>query len=126
MSISLAVRDLVAGARGEKIKLTLAKAKRSSTNAQREYYFAVIVEAWQYLLREATGRFWDKDDTHHFLMTEIGQWFKEPETVMGREIRRRRSYRDLSVEETEEHHTKCRARAAEEGVDIPEPGETND
>jgi hypothetical protein len=123
VSVSMAVRDLVAASRGERIKLTLAQARKHASTPQREYYFAVIVDAWQYLLREATGRHWDKDDTHDFLMTEIGQWFKEPETVMGKKVRRRRSYMDLSVKEAEEHHTKCRMAAAAEGVDIPEPNE---
>jgi hypothetical protein len=47
LSISMAIKEAVAAAKGQRLKLTLSKAKKYSTDPQRQYYFAVIVKAWQ-------------------------------------------------------------------------------
>lgn len=108
---------------GKAMNMTFGLAKKGSSNSQREYYFAVIVPAWQKILHEASDHHWDKDDTHHYLMTEVGGWLKEPVMIHGMKYTRRRSYNDLTTIEAERHHALCRAKAAEEGYDIQEPNE---
>lgn len=117
------VRDTLKNLATKQVRIILEEPKRYSSTSQREYYFKVIVEAWKKMLFEATDVYWDKEETHHYLMTEIGQWFKEPILVNGKKVLRRRSYRDLSTAETELHHTKCRGAGAQNGIQIPEPGE---
>lgn len=121
--VSVAVRDAVAAAKGEKLKLTLGKVKKYSSDPQRQYYFAVIIQRIQGLLLTRGGKYVDEDDIHDYLMRHVGQWMREKDIGGGEKILVRRSYNDLSTIEAEEHHTKCRKWAAERGLDIPEPNE---
>lgn len=123
MDISLAVKDAVAEATGQRLKLTLGKAKKFSSDPQRAYYFAVIIPRIQGLLMSAGGKWIDEEDLHSWLMWNVGKWVKERSGVRGEKMQVRRSYNDLSTVEAEEHHTKCRQWAAERGLDIPEPNE---
>lgn len=124
-NISLAVREAVSEARGERLKLTLGKAKKYSSDPQRRYYFAVIIPRIQGLLLTGGGKFVDEDELHDYLMWNVGKWTSTREGVRGEKMLVRRSYMDLSTIEAEEHHTKCRKWAAERGLDIPEPNEEN-
>lgn len=123
VKIQRELEEVAASLAGKRVTLKLGESKRYSSQSQREYYFAVIVPAWQKLLHQATDKHWDKDKAHDYLMREIGQWFEEGAMVFGNPYAPRRSYMDLSVEECERHHTLCRARAAEEHIQIPEPNE---
>lgn len=121
--ISVAVRDAVAAAKGERLKLTLGKAKKFSSDPQRAYYFAVIIPRIQGLLLTRGGKYIDDDEIHDYLMWNVGKWTKNRDMGNGEKMMVRRSYTDLSTVEAEEHHLKCRAWAAERGCDIPEPNE---
>lgn len=122
-SISIAVRDAVKNAQGQRLKLSLGKAKKFSSDPQRQYYFAVIIPRIQGLFLTGGGKWIDEDDLHSWLMWNVGKWTKERPGVNGEKILVRRSYNDLSTVEAEVHHTKCRQWAAERGLDIPEPNE---
>ena len=122
-SISRAVRDAVLAARGESLKLTLAKARKLSSDPQRKYYWAVIIPRIQGLLLTRGGKYIDEDDIHAYMMRHVSKWLKERDIGGGEKMEVRRSYNDLSTAEAEEHHTKCRAWAAQRGCDIPEPNE---
>ena len=123
--ISKAVRDAVNNAGGIRLKLTLGKAKKYSSEPQRRYYWAVIIPHIQGLLLTSGGQYIDEQDLHSYLMWNVGGWTAERRGVRGEKILVRRSYTDLSTVEAEEHHLKCRKWAAERGLDIPEPNESN-
>lgn len=106
---------------GKKLTMTLVPYKKRASNSQREYYFAVIVPAWQTILHETQDEYYDKDEAHDYLMEEIGGWFKP--LKKGEKHPKRRSYMDFTTEECERHHALCRAKAAEEGYQIEEPNE---
>ena len=115
------IGDVVRENVGTHFQLTLAKKEKNSSTSQREYYFAVIVPAWQKILQDANDEYWDKDDTHDFLMEEIGGWFKP--LKKGQKHPSRRSYKKLTTAEAEKHHALCIAAAAQEHVIIPMPNE---
>lgn len=121
--ISVAVRDAVAAAKGERLKLTLSLAKKFSSDPQRAYYFAVIIPRIQGLLLSGGGKYIEEEVLHDWLMWNVGKWTKTREGARGEKMMVRRSYTDLSTVEAEEHHLKCRAWAAKRGCDIPEPNE---
>lgn len=117
------VRDVLKRLAGYTVQFTIADPKRYSSNAQRQYYFGVIVSQFQHYFA-AQGQWFDKDDLHETMMIEIGHLFKEDQNPFtGAIVRRRRSYNDLSTTEAENYHTQCRQWAAERGFDIPEPNE---
>lgn len=107
---------------GKRLELVLRQPKKYSTDPQRRYYFKVIVPAIQRLFFEA-GTVIDKLEMHHWLMENVGKWFREVVTPDGEVTQVRRSYMDLDTMETETHHTLCRQWAAEHGVDVMEPNE---
>lgn len=107
---------------GKRLKVSLAEPKRYSTDPQRRYYFAVIVEHCREIFYDA-GTIMTKEDMHHWLMENVGKWFREVMGPDGVIIKIRRSYMDLNTQETEVHHTLCRQWAAEHGKDVPEPNE---
>ena len=112
-----------AAAAGKPLVLTLGPAKKYSTDPQRRYYFSVIVERICAMWYRHTGERMDDLKMHHWLMDNIGKWFKEIIDLEGNPTYQRRSYMDLSTVETEEHHSKCRQFGAQWGEDIPEPNE---
>lgn len=123
-NISEAVRDAVFKVEpGQRLKLTVGKAKKYSSDPQRRYYWAVIIPRIQGLFLSNGGQYIDEQDLHSWLMWNVGGWTRERKGVRGEKILVRRSYTDLSTLEAEEHHTKCRLWAAERGLDIPEPNE---
>lgn len=119
--ISMVIRDAVFAAKGQRLTLTLAKAKKYSSDKQCKYYFGIIVPAWMKILAQANDEYWSDEETHDYLMEEIGGWFKPKKRGQNRPIRR--SYRDLSTQETEDHHMLCIKAAAEEHIIIPLPNE---
>lgn len=116
-------RDVLKKLSGQPIHFVIEEQKRYSTNPQRQYYFAVIVTAFQEYF-SSHGKWYDKEDLHAMMMTEIGElWKEEPNPFTGEMEKKRQSYNSLSVQDAEIYHTKCRAEAASRGFDIPEPNE---
>lgn len=121
-SIGIRLRDTFKSHAGKPVHIVIEPPKKYSSEPQRQYYFAVIVEAIKELFREY-GTVMDKDEMHHWLMENVGKWFKEIITPQGEPTQMRRSYMELSTFETEQHHTLCRQFGAENGIQIPEPNE---
>lgn len=117
------VRDVLKARAGHEIHFVIEDPKRYSTNPQRQYYFGVIVTAFQEYFA-AAGQWYDKEDLHDMMMKEVGKlWIEEPNPFTETIDKKRRSYNSLSTTEAENYHTQCRAEAARRGFDIPEPNE---
>ena len=117
------IADAIRANTGKNLVLTLQVAKKYSSDPQRQYYFAVIVEQIAAMFQHFTGYYWDKEETHEWLMENVGEYFEIRNDIKGKPRRIRRSYKDLSTIEAEEYHMKCRAFAAQYQVDILEPNE---
>lgn len=123
MNIRQSLQRCLEDNNGTNVTVTITKTRKYSSDNQRAYYFAEIVEKIQFLFYE-NGAKLDKEETHHWLMENVGKWFKEIVTPDGEISCIRRSYVDLSTTEAEMHHELCRAWGAERGCDIKEPGES--
>lgn len=106
---------------GKRVEIDIRPEKEYSSNPQRKYYFAVIVEKIRDLFFQF-GTVMNKDEIHDWLMVNVGKWMQDID-IPGGKGTKRRSYMDLSISETEVHHTLCRKFAAENGMQIPEPNE---
>ena len=119
-------RDVLKQLAGKHIHMVIESPKRYSTSPQRQYYFGVIVTEIQNHF-VANGQWIDKDSLHEMMMTEIGElWVEQPNPFSEKITKKRRSYNSLSIEEAEIYHSKCRAWAAQQGIDIQEPHETEE
>lgn len=121
--ISLAIKDAVQKAEGKRLVLTLAEDKKASSDPQRRYYFAVIVESIRTMFLEH-GTNLTKEQMHRWMKKHIGNMEMEVITPDGEITTILRSYTDLTTMEAEVYHTECRKWAAERGCQIPEPNES--
>jgi hypothetical protein len=107
---------------GKIAKITIEERKKVRSLSQNAFYWGCIIPPIVTLLREY-GNDVDGDDTHEFLMENVGKLNKnivlldgEVKTVSG-------SSAILKPMEFEEYLTKVRSFAAEHGVILPLPNE---
>lgn len=113
----------IASFAGQHIHITIEAAKEYSSDKQRGYYFDVIVGS--YLEHFAKKKkFFTKQQMHDILMRDVGG-FGNPyvSPITGEPDSGRLSYNQLTKGQAEGYHTLCRAWAAKEQFDIPEPNE---
>lgn len=108
---------------GSRVRVEVGPVK--NTSPQQRYYFRTIVKTFQQCLLD-DGEALNLEDVHDLMMREIGGFERVVEWPNGRQVKARRSLKDLSTVETEDYHERCRAHAAEWwGVVIPLPNEIN-
>lgn len=105
---------------GKKVQLTIEEYRDTASDAQRKYYFKVIVPAY---IKHFGGEC-SKEQMHNSMMREIGGFSNEyVNPFTGESDEGRKSFNDLTKAQAEGYFTLCRKWAAENGFDIPEPNE---
>ena len=108
----------------EHINITIEKKVEYSSESQREYYFAVIVEAFINHFAQNEKKIFNKEQMHDSLMRAVGG-FSNPYVCpfTGEPDAGRISYTKLTKSQTDGYHTLCRQEAAIRKFDIKEPNE---
>ena len=108
---------------GKTITLIIKPFRRTRSNSQNAYYWAVIVPIWQGLLRSEWRDFYSKGETHEFLKYNCNYIEKVIEDT-GEIIRMSKSTTTNTTTDQEEFHLHCRQLALEMfNTEIPLPGE---
>lgn len=96
---------------GKRVRIELSPVK--NTLPQQKYYFSVIVK--MFMLKSLDdGEVYNEEQMHDVMMRhpEIGNYEIKRTMPDGMVMTTRRSYKDLSTEESEQYHERCRAFAA--------------
>lgn len=116
------VRSLIARMEGQKVDITVAKAKKRRSNGQNAFYYGVVIPAVKELF-SASGDTVSETFVHTYLKAEIGG-FKTMITMPdGTKRYACDSSTKLSTMQWEDWMDKIRAWAAEYDVMIPFPNE---
>lgn len=101
------IEDAVRAYDGKQVKLTIGLCYRKRTDKENRYYWGVIVEHWKRIIREEWGEIWNKEETHHFLKSNLN--FEElVDEETGLILRKPKSTTENSTYQQEEYHKACR------------------
>lgn len=121
VSISIAVRDAVAAARGKKLKLTLAAAKKYRTDNQNRFFHGPFIEDVTQVFRNA-GNNVNESQVKQYMKELFG--LREKITMPdGKQNEVLKSTADYTTIEIEEFMTKIRVWGAEYGFSFCFPNE---
>lgn len=123
VDVAKSIGRAIAELDGRYCQVTVGEYVPYSSDNQREYYFAVIVEAFlDHFAKQ--GKTMSKEQMHDSMMRFVGG-FSNPFVCpfTGEPDAGRTSYTRLTKPQAEGYHTMCRQWAAENGFDIPEPRE---
>jgi len=120
--------ELEAAFRGKRIRVRFDKQKRRTTDSQREYYFAVIVQSFLMAFRDWSPDVgWTKEGVHEVLKLRflplVREWGFVVIPATGEVVKERMSTEKLSTVERELYHEHCRKWGAEMDIIIPLPNE---
>lgn len=108
---------------GKTITLIIKPFRKTRSNSQNAYHWAVIVPLWQNILQEEWGEFPTKNEVHEFLKYNCNYEEKVVEET-GEIIRMSKSTVKNTTVDQEEFHEKARRLALEMfNVEIPLPNE---
>lgn len=121
-AVRVQIGDAVKQFDGKRVSVVIKEVKRRRSSNQNGYYFGCVIPPIVAMLR-AYGNDVDADDVHDYLKQEVGKLNRivvlpdgEVKKVLG-------STRNLTTLEFEAYLEKCRAFAAEHGVEIKLPNE---
>lgn len=116
-------RDLIINAievyEGKKVTVTIERYYKKRSNKQNRYYWGVIVEHWENILREEWGEIYQDNEVHEFLKSnlnfrevvdqETGEVALNP--ITNEILRKPKSTTENSTFNQEEYHEACRQLA---------------
>lgn len=121
------VRDQIAEAfrslEGKRVCVSIKEVKRRRSNNQNAYYFGCVIPSIVAMLREF-GNDVDELTVHDYLKQEVGKLSRVIVLPDGEVKRVLGSTKALTTMEFEVYLEKCRAFAAEHGVQVPLPNES--
>ena len=93
---------------------------------QNAYYWGVIVNIWQDIIKDEWAEFWDIDTVHNFLKDNFNSIEVVNEST-GEVFRKQKSTTENSTADQEEYHSRCRDAAWNNfSVEIPLPNSQGD
>lgn len=108
---------------GKQISITIGAVTNKRSNQQCRFYFGIVVPMIKEMFEEA-GNVVDSDDVHCFLRAHVGKLVNRVVSPDGTTKNVLKSSTKLTTMEFEDYLTKIRAWAAEQGVIIPLPNES--
>ena len=125
------VKGLLLQYKDKEIQVSVKKANKRRSAKQNRWYWGVAIKTIQEELLRIEGEPYEKEDIHHYILSEVVKTKFRTKEVMGKLITysETKSTSSMTTKEFETFKFQLQVHFANRGIDIPEPNEdcyTND
>jgi hypothetical protein len=125
------VKGLLLQYKDKEIQISIKKANKRRSAKQNRWYWGVAIKTIQEELLRIEGEPYEKEDIHHYILSEVVKTKFRTKEVMGKLITysETKSTSSMTTKEFETFKFQLQVHFANRGIDIPEPNEdcyTND
>ena len=119
------VKSMLMQYEDKEIEVTIKKAKKRRSDKQNRWYWGVAIKTIQEELLRIEGEPYEKEDIHHYILSEIVKAKFRTKEVMGKVITyaETKSTSAMSTKDFDLFKFKLQVHFANRGIDVPDPNE---
>ena len=119
------VKGLLLQDEGKDLEISTKKAKKRRSDKQNRWYWGVAIKTIQEELLRIEGEPYEKEDIHHYILSEIVKAQFRTKEVMGKVITyaETKSTSAMSTKDFDLFKFKLQVHFANRGIDVPDPNE---